>query len=134
GDLAQVELFEQTLLRHLRDVSTRRHDDVVARGALRRGELLDRLLVRVVDVGGDVAPALQDVRVVVLGPRVEVDAAAAPSAAAAAPAAGPPATGASAAAPATAAAAGRQEGGASGGARAETQDAAPAQASRDPVG
>ena len=132
-ELGHVELFEQTLLHHLGDVRAGWDDHVVAGGTLGGGELLDGLLVRVVDVGRDVAPGADDVGVVVLRPRVEVDAATA-SAAAAPAAAAPAAAAPAAAAPAAAAAARGQECRANRGARGEPEEPASAQRLGDPLG
>jgi hypothetical protein len=76
-DLREVQLGEQVELHHLRDVDARRHHDVVAARALGRRQLRDHLLVRGVDVdlrGGAVVvrELLEQLRVVVLGPVVEV--------------------------------------------------------------
>ena len=76
-DLGQVELLEQVVRDHLRDVRAGRDDDVVPAAALRSHQLRDRVLVRRVgvDVGNGpqfVGELLEELRVVVRRPVEEV--------------------------------------------------------------
>ena len=71
-----LSLMQQPVLDHLRDEGAGRNDDVVAARALRRDELRDHLLVRRERVERDlraelVGEGLEDLRRVVVAPRVD---------------------------------------------------------------
>ena len=75
---AEVEFLEQIVFEHLRDVRSRWHDHVVARGSARGRELRREFLVRTVGVDLDEHVELRlegvdDLRGIVVAPGVEVE-------------------------------------------------------------